>query len=90
MTKDLTYIAARPGELYWRNGPCHNLGAKVLLLTIGGVVVVGQWYGKVGSAFTHWCPLPKHGAPQPSIATAPLWARVKFAFQLVFQPRSLK
>lgn len=35
------------------------LGQKVLLLTRGGVCVVGQWRGQVGEAFWAWAPLPK-------------------------------
>lgn len=55
----MKFISAPPGELYWRAGKPPSSDAKVLLLTIGGTCVVGQWYGVIGFAFTHWCPLPR-------------------------------
>lgn len=82
----ITHVAAPPGDLYWRRERCPHPGAKVLLLTIGGVCIVGQWYGAIGDAFVAWCPLPKDGAPPPDIRRAPLWARIVFAFRLIFQP----
>lgn len=54
-----TYIAAPPGELYWRFERCPQAGAKVLLLTTGGVCIIGQWQGEPGEFFDAWCPLPK-------------------------------
>lgn len=33
------------------------LGQKAQLLTIGGVCVVGHWYGKYGQYFWGWAPL---------------------------------
>lgn len=83
-----THIAAPPGELYWRHEVCPNRGAKVLLRTIGGTCVVGQWYGRYAEAFTAWCPMPKDGVPAPRIQDAPLWSRIVFAFRLIFQPRA--
>ena len=82
----ITHVAAPPGDLYWRRERCPHPGAKVLLLTIGGVCIVGQWYGAPGEAFVAWCPLPKDGAPPPRIQRASLWARIRFAFNLIFQP----
>lgn len=50
---------ASPGELYWRHSlPCRT-DSKMLLLTVGEVAVIGQWYGTVGEHFLAWCPLPK-------------------------------
>lgn len=78
-----THIAAQPGEIYWRHERCPHGGAKVLLLTIGGVCVVGSWYGELGRYFTAWSPMPKTGTPPPDIRRASLWERVKFAVRLV-------
>lgn len=58
------YVAAPPGELYWRHEKCPHRGAKVLLLTIGNVCIVGAWRGEVGDFFRAWCPLPKDEAPR--------------------------
>lgn len=52
------HIAAPPGELYWRYDVPRHMGAKMLLRTIGGVAVTGNWYGAYGFAFIAWCPLP--------------------------------
>ena len=86
MTRHLTHIAAPRGELYWRPEVCPSRGAKVLLRTIGGTCVVGQWYGGYGEAFTDWSPMPKDGAPAPLIEDAGLWARIRYAFKLIFNP----
>jgi hypothetical protein len=83
MKKD--YIAAPPGELYWRYEACPHAGSKVLLRTIGGVCISGHWYGAYGEYLTAWCPLPKDGAPQPRIEDATLWERIKFSFKLIFR-----
>jgi hypothetical protein len=89
MSKSPDYIAAPPGELYWRKEVCPHRGAKVLLKTIGGVAWIGHWGpGEVGQNFTAWCPLPKDGAPAPRIQDAPLLARIRFAIKLIFQPRA--
>lgn len=39
-------------------------GAKVLLLTVGGVCVVGQWRDNAG--FTAWSPMPKRNRTKES------------------------
>lgn len=59
-----TYIAAPPGEVYWRYERCPNPGAKVLLLTVHGVCVIGQWNGELNQHYRAWCPLPKE-RPRP-------------------------
>lgn len=88
MTKGPTYIAAPPGELYWRREVCPHRGAKVLLKTIGGVAWMGHWgSGALGEHFTAWCPLPKDGDPPPRIQDAPLADRIRFAFNLIFNPK---
>lgn len=54
------YIAAEPGQLYWRyTRPTEGGGAKMLLLTIGGIAMTGRWEGEVGQYYVAWCPLPK-------------------------------
>jgi hypothetical protein len=81
-----TYIAASRGEVYWRRQVCPHGGAKVLLRTIGGVCVTGNWYGAYGQFFTAWSPMPKDGEPPPDIRAAPFMQRMRFAISLVFQP----
>lgn len=56
MTVD-RYIAAEPTG--WRYECAPDRGAKVQLLTIGGVTVIGTWYGAYGQYFTAWAPLLK-------------------------------
>lgn len=81
-----SHISAEPGDLYWRYEVCKHRGAKVLLLTIGGVCIVGSWYGDYGKSFVAWCPLPKRSKPR-AIDNAPLIDRIKFAFRLIFKPQ---
>ena len=85
----LTHIAARPDHLYWRNEVCPYKGSKVLLRTIGGVAVVGNWTGDLNEFFVAWCPLPANGTPRPNPAKLPLWQRVRFAITLIFKPERL-
>ena len=54
-----THITAEVGEIYWRYEVPKQTDAKVLLLTVGRVAVVGNWYGPIGKAFIAWAPLPK-------------------------------
>jgi len=85
------YIAAPPGDLYWRHEVCPHRGAKVILKTIGGVAWLGHWGNtKYGEHFTAWCPLPKDGAPPPRIQSATLRARIKYAIRLILNPDKLK
>lgn len=86
MTRSTTYLAAPPGDLYWRYEPCPIASAKVLLLTVGGVCTIGQWYGAPGEHFQAWCPLPKKGTPPPDIRKASLLDRILFAIRLIFTP----
>lgn len=79
-----TYIAAVHGQVYWREEKCPHPGAKVLLLTVGGVCVTGHWYGDLGEAFVAWSPMPKRGRPAADIRRASLWERIKFAIRLIF------
>jgi len=59
-----THIAAPAGEVYWRYEVPKSSDAKVLLLTVGRVAVVGNWYGPIGKAFIAWAPLPKRDKEQ--------------------------
>lgn len=59
----LAHLAAPPGEIYWRHTKPKGRGQKMLLRTIGGVAVIGCWYGELGENFTAWCPLPKDHKP---------------------------
>lgn len=54
---DQTHIAAPPTA--WRYEVPPNRGAKVQLLTVGGISVTGQWYGEHGQYFMAWAPLLK-------------------------------
>lgn len=57
MTTDKSYIAAPPSQQGWRYEVPQHKGVKMQLLTIGGVCVIGEWYGELGSAFVAWAPL---------------------------------
>lgn len=43
----------------WRYDSTAPRGRKLLLLTIGGVLVQGTWKGDLGEFFLAWQPLPK-------------------------------
>lgn len=58
------YIAASPGDVYWRYEVPPSTDAKVFLLTVGRVAVVGQWYGALGEAFVAWAPMPRRDKEQ--------------------------
>lgn len=42
----------------WRYEVC-PYGDTVDLLTVGGIRVKGQWWGKLGEHYMAWMPLPK-------------------------------
>ena len=90
MTNHRTHIAAPPGQIYWRKEVCPSPGAKVLLRTVGGVAVVGQWNGPLDRYYTAWCPLPTSGMPPAPVQQKRLTERLRFAFKLIFNPRSIK
>ena len=46
-------------EQYVRYSVPENKGATVQLLTVGGILVRGQWYGQLGEHFVGWAPMPK-------------------------------
>lgn len=58
---NLSACSANPGEVYWRDPAQYTppTGRKVLLLTEGGVAVIGLWHK--GGGFVAWSPLPKRG-----------------------------
>ena len=84
--KKASYIAAPPGQVYWRRQVCPHIGAKVLLKTIGGTCVVGSWYGPYGESFVAWSPMPKDGDPPTDIRAAAWLVRLRFAIKLIFSP----
>jgi hypothetical protein len=49
------------GEQGWNfeAPPAQLKSAKMQLLTIGGVAVIGHWYGVFGQYFVGWAPLLK-------------------------------
>jgi len=56
---NLSAFSAKPGEVYWRDPAKQSppVGRKLLLLTDGGVAVIGLWHKDGG--FQAWSPLPK-------------------------------
>lgn len=59
MTEAKTHITAAPGDIAWRYERPANTGAKMMLLTVGRVAVLGTWFGDLGEAFIAWAPMPK-------------------------------
>jgi hypothetical protein len=57
--KENKVMPAVSGEVYWREPKDHPppRGVKMLILTDGGVAVIGDWMDD--SNFTAWSPLPK-------------------------------
>jgi hypothetical protein len=39
--------------------PAHGGGPKTLLLTIGGILITGNWQGELGEHYLAWAPMPK-------------------------------
>ena len=56
---DQLVTTAPPGDVHWRYAVPRNGDSKMLLLNLGGVAVIGNWYGELGEHFLAWCPLPK-------------------------------
>lgn len=56
---EITHLSAPPSEVYWREYKPLSTTTKMLLLTVGGVSVIGCWYGEYGEAFIGWSPLPR-------------------------------
>lgn len=59
MTTGKSYIAGPQNEQYWRYEVPAQRSVKMQLKTVGGVCVVGHWYGELGFAFVAWAPLLK-------------------------------
>ena len=57
--RNLLAYSAKPGSVYWRDPAQYAppVGRKLLLLTDGGVAVIGLWSKDGG--FQAWSPLPK-------------------------------
>ena len=55
MRDSQTHIAAPPTG--WRYEAPANRGAKVQLLTVGGISTTGLWYGELGQYLLAWAPL---------------------------------
>jgi hypothetical protein len=51
------YVAAE--YVAWTYAKPSHGGAKTLLLTIGGITIVGSWLGEAGENYLAWAPLPK-------------------------------
>jgi hypothetical protein len=56
---DSANMPAKTGEAYWRKPEDERppRGVKLLILTSGGVAVIGDWRDNAG--FVAWSPLPK-------------------------------
>lgn len=52
-------LSAPPEEVYWRESLPPSTGKKMLLRTVGGVAVIGNWRGSLGEFYVSWCPLPR-------------------------------
>lgn len=57
VTETQAYITAEAGDTYWRYEVPTRTDAKVFLLTVGRVAVVGNWYGTLGENFVAWSPM---------------------------------
>ncbi|CAN7305855.1 hypothetical protein LJR296_001440 [Cupriavidus necator] len=57
MRDSQTHIAAPPTGWIYDVPP--NRGAKVQLLTVGGISTTGHWYGELGQYLLGWAPLLK-------------------------------
>ena len=63
-------MRAASGDVYWRD-PVAEVpprGVKLLVLTSGGVAVIGDWTGD--SNFVAWSPLPRKRVSKPDARDA--------------------
>lgn len=60
-----TFMSAASGEVYWRDPGSEPppRGVKMLILTSGGVAIIGDWNDD--SNFVAWSPLPKKRQHRP-------------------------
>ncbi|NSX14976.1 hypothetical protein HTY52_12910 [Cupriavidus taiwanensis] len=47
-----------------------NRGAKVQLLTVGGISTTGQWYGELGQYLLAWAPLLERDKAREAVILA--------------------
>ncbi len=64
MSSSQTYITADPGGVFWRYEVPAKTDAKVFLLTVGRIAVVGNWYGAYNESFIAWAPMPRRDKEQ--------------------------
>lgn len=58
--EDRTYLTAPVGmKLDLIYSVPKRTDQDVLLLTVGGVLVSGKWYGEIGQYFVAWMPMPR-------------------------------
>jgi hypothetical protein len=57
MSEAKGYISAKAGDVKWTYAVPSDKGAKVTLLTVGGMQVTGTWTGGWGEAYLAWAPL---------------------------------
>ncbi|KDR25997.1 hypothetical protein BG60_26395 [Caballeronia zhejiangensis] len=57
--ESLRETVTAPASVWHYEKPKHGGGPKTLLLTIGGIAIIGNWRGELGEAFVAWAALPK-------------------------------
>ena len=57
MNTENAVMPAATGEVFWRYEEPAPRGVKLLLLTSGGVAVIGEW--STNSNLVAWSPLPR-------------------------------
>lgn len=62
--RENTQLEAVGGEAFWRYEEPAPLGEKLLLLTVGGIAVIGKWASQRGDLYLAWSYLPKRNKEQ--------------------------
>jgi hypothetical protein len=57
--RENTQLDAQGGDAFWRYDTPAPLGEKLLLLTVGGIAVIGVWAMQRGDMYLAWSYLPK-------------------------------
>lgn len=67
------YVAAQ--LVAWNyEKPTHG-AAKCLLLTIGGILITGNWTGELGENYLAWAPMPKRDKRREAVILAEIRAK---------------
>lgn len=62
--RENTQLEAQGGDAFWRYEEPAPLGEKLLLLTVGGIAVIGTWAMQRGDMYLAWSYLPKRDKEQ--------------------------